>query len=89
MADLTLFEFLRESPTPSGAVTGDDLAKDTKALAEALRPAWGRFGLWASVSRDLHEQLVVHSVESGFKHAGISAPERSILRLCAGWFGAY
>ena len=75
MVDLTLFDFLRKLPKPSGAVTTDDLAKDTRALSEALRPAWEQ-SIFGSASRDhLHEQLIIHSIKAALEHAQVNAPE--------------
>ena len=82
MADLGLFEFLRELPTPAGAVTGDDLAKDTKALAAALRPAWEESVFGPVYRESLHEQLIIRSVASGLEHAGITAPDPILEALC-------
>ncbi len=82
MARLTLFEFLREPPTPAGAVTADDLRKDTAALAKELRPAWGRSAFGPERIRELHEELVVNAVDFGFNQAGVTASQEVIGAFC-------
>ena len=69
MAELTLFEFLRTLPTPPGAVTNADLAKDTARLAEAIRADWE-----LSILGD--EQIGGHAKSDGHRNSGY----RSYLR---------
>jgi hypothetical protein len=78
MARLTLFEFLREQPTPEGAVTEDDVRKNTVALSDALRSAWEQSPFAPARREELHEQLVFNAVKTGLKEAGITAPEAVI-----------
>ena len=82
MANLTLFEFLRDLPTPSGAVTNDDLAKDTATLSESLRPEWEDSIFAPQCRESLHEQLIIRSVASGLEYAGIKAPDPILEALC-------
>ncbi len=82
VARLTLFEFLREPPTPAGSVTSGDVVKDTAALADDLRSKWEQSPFGPSHASGLHEKLITNAVLSGLEQANINASQEVIGGLC-------
>jgi hypothetical protein len=70
LAEVTLFEFLRELPTPGGAVSAVDLRKDTASLAKALRPSWEQSVLGPAKRGEMRDEMVIKCARRGLGGAG-------------------
>ena len=83
MVQLTLFEFLRSLPTPAGAVTEQDLVKDTAALAETALPLWEASVFHPDQIKYVHDEMVSRAVRRAVEAAEVQPSEASLEALCA------
>ena len=81
MAELTLFEFLRTLPTPPGAVTNADLAKDTARLAETIRADWEHSILGPEQIEATQNRIVIETVATALTYADLDASEDLLREL--------
>lgn len=78
MAELTLFEFLRTTPTPAGAVRSEDLVADTSKLADAILPQWEASALSSENAEYTHKEMIHRVLKGAIEIAGVPPPDSAL-----------